>query len=799
LHAGFKALRLYGIDGQTKVGDIHNHPTDYSGRGRTQDGAWHIHFSTQVLRQQLERMDETGIATSVLMGIPLKQGNTTRHPDALPYSVDVHATPPLLINVDDRSSQHSDPTAVGPAISFTRASSPPNSGGTPVGSSAGRSVFSDELSACGNLDPATYYMDNARLLAGDDPSQHSPLYYYSQVDGAIAMAYKGLSAQEKKRFYPMITAMNVADDTAWHHMYSMLTTYPKTFVGTGEFTVHKEFVENQVAGEPACLGLMGLHDCLKFAGQVGIFATVHNDIEPKLPSATLIEKRDLTDQEYHAIKAEEAAREASPEPQAYLAPLKQVFKKHPQTTIVWAHGAGLGRFVTPRDGHLQMLEEFLTDPELRHVYIDISWDKLAAHMNASPETLRAWAALLNRFPNRFVFGSDALTPLDGAAYGKTFRDYQTLRSLLNDGVFEMIFKKNLKNIAEVSIKNRDSWERAGSPELQRGHNGLYRPDSTGALKKIKRRAGDLNAATASRMSKAVSRMSTTDKIAVPDQNGGTTLVKRRAWRPHQKMGLEAILDELRERFLADNTPAELARYQARLETPAVDPAAAAADSTASDHSGSFTHLPGRGPGPDPDPDLDPYPFPRMRVRRPSESSSIVGYAPDLLRTRRTAAPTVATTTGTSGSGADLLRPPPSPTHRGFRPGSGSPGGVASPTARPPLPRSVGRRPSAGSGSSDDEPLTRPRLRPAATPGAVVAATPGAARSARPAPGTSAAAASPLTAPSDLFNFDFGGAVELPLTLPTIVARPAEPPRAGGLDVDVGDKFTVEFPVKKAPE
>src|SRR5262245_58160556 len=39
----------------------------------------------------------------------------------------------------------------------------------------------------------------------------APLYYYSFTDAYIAMAYKSLSAEEQKRFDPMITGFNPAD------------------------------------------------------------------------------------------------------------------------------------------------------------------------------------------------------------------------------------------------------------------------------------------------------------------------------------------------------------------------------------------------------------------------------------------------------------------------------------------------------------------------------------------------------------------------------------------------------------
>ena len=76
----------------------------------------------------------------------------------------------------------------------------------------------------------------------------APLYYYSFVDAAIAMAYKSLTPEEQARFDPMICGFNPTDMYAADHVRRVLTTFPGVFSGIGEFTIHKEFVSSKVAG-----------------------------------------------------------------------------------------------------------------------------------------------------------------------------------------------------------------------------------------------------------------------------------------------------------------------------------------------------------------------------------------------------------------------------------------------------------------------------------------------------------------------------------------------------------------------
>jgi hypothetical protein len=68
---------------------------------------------------------------------------------------------------------------------------------------------------------------------------------------------------------------------------------------------------------------------------------------------------------------------------------------------------GRGRTVRPGKNHATKIEEILKDPDFDHVYFDLAWDEVAKYFVASPEATRAIAALMQRYPDRFLFGSDA--------------------------------------------------------------------------------------------------------------------------------------------------------------------------------------------------------------------------------------------------------------------------------------------------------------------------------------------------------------------------------------------------------
>src|SRR5216110_1034149 len=188
----------------------------------------------------------------------------------------------------------------------------------------------------------------------------APLYYYSFTDAWIAMAYKSLSKEEQARFDPMITGFNPTDMYAADHIRRVLQTFPGVFTGIGEFSIHKEFVAAKISGEVASLQDPALDKILDFAAEVGLVVVLHNDIDIPI--------------------AKDIAKDES-EP-AYLSQLNAVFKRHPNTTIIWAH-MGLGRLVTPPRGHLAQIEAILRNPDFHNVYVDISWDEVAKYFVAS--------------------------------------------------------------------------------------------------------------------------------------------------------------------------------------------------------------------------------------------------------------------------------------------------------------------------------------------------------------------------------------------------------------------------------
>jgi hypothetical protein len=273
----------------------------------------------------------------------------------------------------------------------------------------------------------------------------APLYYYSFTDAVIATQYRALPKDAQARFDPMITGFNPADMYAADHIRRVLAIFPGVFSGIGEFSIHKEFVSSKVAGEVASLTNPALDSILSFAAEAGLVVLIHNDVDRPFAKAG--------------------------EEPIYLTQMKALLERHPRTTIIWAH-MGLGRVVHPaqhqgtggaerpdRDPkQVEIVESILADPKYNNVYFDISWDEVAKYIVATPQTVRAAAAVINRFPDRFLFGTDVVAPTDAKMYFGVFDLYAPLWKALTPEASEKVRKGNYVRLFDEARRKVRAWE-----------------------------------------------------------------------------------------------------------------------------------------------------------------------------------------------------------------------------------------------------------------------------------------------------------------------------------------------------
>jgi hypothetical protein len=271
----------------------------------------------------------------------------------------------------------------------------------------------------------------------------APLYYYSFTDAQIAMAYRSLTPEQQARFDPMITGFNPADMYAVDHIRRVLEIFPGVFSGIGEFSIHKEFVSSKVAGNPASLTNPALDRILGLAGEAGLVAILHNDLD--MPFA-----------------------KTGTEP-VYLTQMKDLLRRHPKTTIIWAH-VGMGRVVRPMQASagaaeraprlMEIVDGILRDPAFAHVHFDISWSEVAKYVVATPQSLANTVTIIERYPDRTLFGTDEVAPPDRAQYMSVYEINAPLWERLSPATRDKVLKTNYERLFDTARARVRAWEQA---------------------------------------------------------------------------------------------------------------------------------------------------------------------------------------------------------------------------------------------------------------------------------------------------------------------------------------------------
>jgi predicted TIM-barrel fold metal-dependent hydrolase len=218
------------------------------------------------------------------------------------------------------------------------------------------------------------------------------------------------------------------------------------FTGIGEFSIHKEFVSAKVSGETASLTNPALDRVLDFAADSGLVVILHSDID--MPFAKV---------------------DAEP---VYLTQMKALLKRHRRTSIIWAH-LGLGRIVHPVQAsaesaerpatQLEIVESMVTDQELAHVNFDISWDEVAKYAVATPQSVARVADMLNRHPDRFLFGTDTVAPAGPEPYFAVFDMWAPVWRALTPDASLKVRKTNYERIFNEGRRRVRAWEQANLP------------------------------------------------------------------------------------------------------------------------------------------------------------------------------------------------------------------------------------------------------------------------------------------------------------------------------------------------
>ena len=109
-----------------------------------------------------------------------------------------------------------------------------------------------------------------------------------------------------------------------------------------------------------------------------------------------------------------------------------------------------------------IVEAIVTDPAFKHVSFDISWDEVAKYAVASPESIARVAAMLNKYPDRFLFGTDTVAPAGPAPYFAVFDKWAPVWKLLTPDASLKVRKGNYDRIFDEGRRRVRAWEKANA-------------------------------------------------------------------------------------------------------------------------------------------------------------------------------------------------------------------------------------------------------------------------------------------------------------------------------------------------
>jgi predicted TIM-barrel fold metal-dependent hydrolase len=263
------------------------------------------------------------------------------------------------------------------------------------------------------------------------------LHVDSEVDDFTADQFKLLDPQAQDKLDPMITGLHLGSMFADVTLFKKLLRHPGVFTGAGELTLNKEVVENLYAGGASAqaslhpiagprgddTNILPTKQLMAALGVIGMPACIHCDVADWRDPPTAPPKN---------LKAFSN----------FLADEKVI-----DTTVIWAHAGGLGRFVKQPENHLQALGEMLDKhPNLA---LDISWNEVAKQLTgegfdaaAAEKRVEEWTGFLEKHSERIMFGSDTLAPINNATWTRTLVTYAGLLSKLSEEARLNILEKS---------------------------------------------------------------------------------------------------------------------------------------------------------------------------------------------------------------------------------------------------------------------------------------------------------------------------------------------------------------------
>lgn len=258
-----------------------------------------------------------------------------------------------------------------------------------------------------------------RYYAGDD----ADAYWYSATDVYVAAALQKLTPAQRSRFHPFLTGFNPVDKNAASHIERMLELYPGLWQGIGEVFTRHDDLTALTSGDTPRANNEAMTRIYHLAAEHDLPVLLHSNITSK--------------------------RERNP---LYLAEIEEPLRNHPHTRFIWAHAGSsmeIHRHQTQMDFLLPVLSRLLAD--YPNLYVDLSWSVLKPYLlDEHGVPRKAWVELVERFPERFMLGSDVVGRFD--SIGEQMHGFKPFLDALPQEVARKVARDNFLAVLPKAAK-----------------------------------------------------------------------------------------------------------------------------------------------------------------------------------------------------------------------------------------------------------------------------------------------------------------------------------------------------------
>ena len=252
-----------------------------------------------------------------------------------------------------------------------------------------------------------------RYYAGDD----ADAYWYSATDVLVAAAVKQLPPEQRQRFHPFLSGFNPNDKNSAAHIQRMLDLDPGLWQGIGEVFTRHDDLTALTAGDTPRANNEAMTKIYHLAAENDLPVMLHSNITSK--------------------------RERNP---LYLAEIEEPLRNHPHTRFIWAH-AGTSAEIHRHQTRLEFLLPTLTRllDSYPNLYIDLSWSLLTPYLlDEQGEPRQEWLQLVERFPERFMLGSDVVGRFN--KLGRELHSFDVFLNALPEDVARQVAHDNFLTI-----------------------------------------------------------------------------------------------------------------------------------------------------------------------------------------------------------------------------------------------------------------------------------------------------------------------------------------------------------------